>query len=59
MVDAGFAAFNTTVDRTIRILTEIEQSYSWPKERRNQSYAALRSVLHALRDRVTVNEAAG
>lgn len=58
MVDAGFAAFSTTVDRVTRILKEIEQSYSWPKERRNQSYAALRSVLHALRDRVTVDEAA-
>jgi uncharacterized protein (DUF2267 family) len=30
----------------------------WPKERRNQSYAALRAVLHTLRDRLTVEEAA-
>ena len=58
MVDAGFAAFSTTVDRTNRVLKEIEQAYGWPKERRNQSYAALRAVLHALRDRLSVDEAA-
>src|ERR1700755_489629 len=58
MVDAGFAAFSTTVDRTNRVLKEIESTYGWPKERRNQSYAALRAVLHALRDRLSVDEAA-
>jgi uncharacterized protein (DUF2267 family) len=58
MVDAGFAAFSTTVDRTNRVLKEIESAYGWPKERRNQSYAALRAVLHALRDRLSVDEAA-
>jgi hypothetical protein len=42
MVDVGFAAFSTTVDRTNRILKEIEKAYGWPKERRNQSCAALR-----------------
>src|ERR1700754_110370 len=58
MVDAGFAAFSTTVDRTNRVLKEIESVYGWPKERRNQSYAALRAVLHALRDRLSVDKAA-
>jgi uncharacterized protein (DUF2267 family) len=58
MSDAGFAAFSTTVDKTNRVLKEIEDAYDWPKERRNQSYAALRAVLHALRDRLTVEEAA-
>ena len=58
MVDAGFAAFSTTVDRTNRVLKEIESANGWPKERRNQSYAALRAVLHALRDRLSVDEAA-
>jgi uncharacterized protein (DUF2267 family) len=37
---------------------EIEQAMQWPKERRSQSYAALRAVLHAIRDRLTVDEAA-
>ncbi|WP_055490744.1 DUF2267 domain-containing protein [Streptomyces sp. TP-A0356] len=58
MVETGFASFDTTVDKTNRLLKDIEESYGWPKERRNQSYAALRSVLHLLRDRLTVQEAA-
>jgi len=58
MVDTGFASFSTTVDKTNRLLREIEEAYGWPKERRNQSYAALRAVLHALRDRLSVEEAA-
>jgi uncharacterized protein (DUF2267 family) len=58
MADSGFSSFNATVDKTNRVLKQIEQAYGWPKERRNQSYAALRAVLHALRDRLTVEEAA-
>lgn len=58
MTETGYASFSTTVEKTNRILKEIEQAYGWPKERRNQSYAALRSVLHAVRDRLSVNEAA-
>jgi uncharacterized protein (DUF2267 family) len=58
MADTGFATFSTTVDKTNRVLKEIEQAYGWPKERRNQSYGALREVLHALRDRLAVDEAA-
>jgi uncharacterized protein (DUF2267 family) len=58
MVQTGFPSFDTTVDKTNRILREIEEEYGWPKDRRNQSYAALRGVLHALRDRLTVEESA-
>jgi len=58
MVDTGFASFSVTVDKTNRILRAIEETFGWPKERRNQSYAALRAVLHAIRDRLTVDEAA-
>jgi uncharacterized protein (DUF2267 family) len=58
MVDTGFATFSSTVDKTNRVLREIEREYGWPEERRNQSYAALRAVLHALRDRLTVDETA-
>ena len=58
MAETGYASFSTTVDKTNRVLKDIEQAYNWPKERRNQSYAALRAVLHALRDRLTVEEAA-
>jgi uncharacterized protein (DUF2267 family) len=58
MSDSGFSTFATTEDKTNRLLHEIEEAYGWPKERRNQSYAALRAVLHALRDRLPVDEAA-
>ncbi|MET7936899.1 DUF2267 domain-containing protein [Streptomyces sp. NPDC005322] len=58
MAQTGFPSFNTTVDKTNHILKEIEQAYGWPKERRNQSYAALRAVLRNLRDRLTVDEIA-
>jgi uncharacterized protein (DUF2267 family) len=58
MVDTGYASFSTTVDKTNRVLRDIEETYAWPKERRQESYAALRAVSHALRDRLTVEEAA-
>jgi uncharacterized protein (DUF2267 family) len=54
----GYATFDTTLEKTNGILKRIEQAYGWPKERRNQSYNALRAVLHAVRDRLTVEEAA-
>ncbi len=58
MPDTGYSSFDTTVDKTNHILKDIEQTFGWPKQRRNQSYAALRAVLHALRDRLTVEESA-
>ena len=58
MAETGYSSFNTTVDKTNRVLKDIEQAYNWPKACRNQSYGALRAVLHALRDRLTVEEAA-
>jgi uncharacterized protein (DUF2267 family) len=58
MTLTGYPAFDSTLKKTNGILKQIERSYSWPKERRNQSYAALRVVLHTLRDRLTVEEAA-
>ncbi len=58
MGDTGFSSFNTTVEKTNLILKQIEEAYGWPKELRNQSYAALRAVLHALRDRLPVQEGA-
>jgi uncharacterized protein (DUF2267 family) len=55
MGETGLSAFDTTVEKTNHILHDIEQAYGWPKDRRNQSYAALRATLHALRDRLTVD----
>jgi uncharacterized protein (DUF2267 family) len=58
MVATGYPAVDTTVDKTNQVLKDIEQAYGWPRERRNQSYTALRVVLHALRDRLTIDESA-
>lgn len=54
----GFSSFKSTEDKANRLLHDIENAYGWPKELRNQSYAALRAVLHTLRDRLTVEETA-
>lgn len=58
MSGTGYAAFDTAVQKANRVLREIEEAHGWPKERRNQSYSALKAVLHALRDRLTVEETA-
>ncbi|MEU8804626.1 DUF2267 domain-containing protein [Spirillospora sp. NPDC048819] len=58
MSATGFPTFDKTIDKTNRVLKEIEHAYGWPKEQRNVSYDALRAVLHALRDRLTVDECA-
>jgi uncharacterized protein (DUF2267 family) len=55
MGETGLSSFDATVEKTNHILHDIERAYGWPKERRNQSYAALRGILHALRDRLTVD----
>jgi uncharacterized protein (DUF2267 family) len=54
----GFGTFDKTIDKTNRVLKEIEHAHGWSKEQRNMSYDALRAVLHALRDRLTVDECA-
>ena len=56
MAEQLLSAFESSLDKTNVILKEIESAYGWPKERRNQSYAALRTVLHLLRDRLPVRE---
>lgn len=56
MAEQLHSAFESSMDKTNVILKEIEQAYGWPKEQRNQSYAALRTVLHLLRDRMPVPE---
>ncbi|GGM29381.1 MULTISPECIES: DUF2267 domain-containing protein [Micromonospora] len=58
MAEQMWSAFESSLDKTNLILKDIEQAYGWPKEQRNQSYAALRTVLHLLRDRMPVPESA-
>lgn len=56
MTNTGLEEFDNTIQKTNLILKEIEQSFGW-ENRRNQSYAAMRAVLHTLRDRLPVAEA--
>ncbi|MFC4018694.1 DUF2267 domain-containing protein [Micromonospora sp. GCM10011542] len=56
MADTLISAFESSLDKTNLILKDIENAYGWPKDQRNQSYAALRTVLHLLRDRMPVQE---
>ncbi|MFI6763153.1 DUF2267 domain-containing protein [Micromonospora sp. NPDC050417] len=56
MANNPYATFEASIEKTNLILQEIEQAYGWPKQRRNQSYAALRTVLQLLRDRLPVQE---
>jgi uncharacterized protein (DUF2267 family) len=58
MTNTGVSAFDTTIEKSNLVLKEIMEAYGWPKERRQQAYDALRVVLHALCDRLTVEESA-
>jgi uncharacterized protein (DUF2267 family) len=57
MAATGLDVFDRTLQKTNVMLGEIEKEFGW-EERRHQSYAAFRTVLHALRDRLTVQESA-
>lgn len=57
MTTSGFDVFDKTIHKTNSLLKHIETELGWEKHR-NMSYAALRGVLHALRDRLTVQESA-
>ncbi|TDC28881.1 DUF2267 domain-containing protein [Micromonospora sp. 15K316] len=56
MAEQFISAVESSLDKTNLILKDIEDAYGWPKAQRNQSYAALRTVLHLLRDRMPVQE---
>ncbi len=56
MSNTGFTIFDKTFQKTNKILTGIEEEFDWD-DRREQSYTALRTVLHTLRDRLPVNQA--
>ncbi|BCB90216.1 DUF2267 domain-containing protein [Phytohabitans suffuscus] len=47
-----------TIEKTDVLLKDVEDALGLPKERRDLSYKAMRAVLHALRDRLTVGESA-
>src|SRR5689334_7840642 len=56
MSATGLKVFDTTVQKTHRWLNELMQLLGWGDK--EKAYLALRATLHALRDRLTVEEAA-
>ncbi|MER3415117.1 MAG: DUF2267 domain-containing protein [Gemmataceae bacterium] len=56
MSTTGLAVFDSTIEKTNVWLNEIMERMGWTE--RHRAYHALRAVLHALRDRLTVTEAA-
>lgn len=56
MAFTGLEAFDTTVQESNIWLKDIMEEEGW--QDRHRAYLALRSVLHLLRDRLTVDEAA-
>ena len=57
MSSTGLEVFDETIQKTNTLLKKIEDETGW-EGRRSQSYALLRSVLHVLRDRLTIDEVA-
>jgi uncharacterized protein (DUF2267 family) len=55
MSSTGLKVFDETLHKTNVWLKEVEQALG---SDRQQAYQALRAVLHCLRDRLTINEAA-
>jgi uncharacterized protein (DUF2267 family) len=56
MSATGLSVFDTTLHRTNVWLKELMELLDW--QDKNKSYLALRATLHALRDRLTVEEVA-
>lgn len=56
MSATGLAVFDTTLQKTHEWLDDIMREMQWSDERQ-RAYMALRSVLQALRDRLTMEEA--
>lgn len=56
MSNTGLEVFDSTLQKTHILLDDIMQEMRWNNERQ-RAYLALRSVLHALRDRLTMEEA--
>lgn len=56
MSETGLEVFDTTVQKTNSWLKDVMAELGW--QDRQRAYLALRATLHALRDRLTVDEAA-
>jgi uncharacterized protein (DUF2267 family) len=54
----GLDTFDTTVQKSNVWLKELMEEEGWQWQDRHRAYLSLRAVLHTLRDRLSVNEAA-
>jgi uncharacterized protein (DUF2267 family) len=57
MSKTGMDTFDTTVQKSEQWLKEIQEEMGWEDDRK-KAVKVLRSVLHALRDRLTIDEGA-
>ena len=57
MSATGLDVFDTTLQKTNSWLKDLMQVLGWPDDR-HRAYSALRATLHALRDRLTIEEVA-
>lgn len=55
MQETGVSAFDTTIQNTNIWVKDVMENLGWDDKHR--AYLALRSVLHTLRDRLTIEEA--
>ena len=58
MTTTGLEVFDTTTQKTMRWLHEIDEETGWPEKERHHAYQALRACLHQIRDRLPVDEVA-
>src|SRR3954454_8877452 len=58
MSATGLSVFDTTVQKTNLWLKDLMEVLGWEQTQKQKAYDALRAVLHALRDRLTVDEVA-
>lgn len=55
MTTTGIAAFDKTIEKTNVWLNDVQATMGW--DNRDKAYMTLRGVLHAIRDRLTPDEA--
>lgn len=58
MTTTGLEVFDTTAQKTMLWLKEIDEEVGWPPKDRHHAYQALKACLHQIRDRLTLDEMA-
>ena len=58
MTTTGLEVFDTTTQKTMLWLKEIDEEVGWQEKERHHAYQALRACLHQVRDRLSLDEMA-